>query len=99
MRLSTATVSDRCEVLPSELFVPTAADHPDGERNEMKISGRGSKRIAHRGDRDIKTQRRVIGHKLSPTSQQLPPKHVRGGTTTGSTRDIRMELVKRMSKK
>ena len=101
-RLSTAAVSDQCEVSPSELLVPTAADHPDGQRNEMKISGRGLKRVAHRSDREIKTQRQVIEHKLTPvnpTSLQLPPKNPRRGTTTASTRDIRMELMKRMSKK
>lgn len=102
LRLSTATVSDQCGVSPSELFVPTATHHLDGQRNEMKISGRGSKRIAHKSDREIKTQRQIIKHMLTPvnpTSQQLPPKNLRRRTTTDSTRDVRMELMKRMSKK
>lgn len=101
LRLSTVTVSDQCEVPPSEV-VPTTAVHSDRQQNEMKISWRGSKRIAHKSDREIKTQRQVIEHKLtpvSPTSQQLTPKNLRKGTTTGSSRDIRTELMKRMSKK
>ena len=101
LRLSTATV---CEVSPSELFVPTsaAADRPDRQRNEIKISGRGSKRIAHMSDKEIKTQRQVIEHKLTPvnpTTQRLSPKNPRRGTTTCGTRDVRSELMKKMSKK
>ena len=79
-----------------------SASSPNRERMEVKISGRETKRIAHKSDREIKIQREGIEHKLStpisPTSHRPLYKQLRKGNTTGST-NIRAELIKRLSKK
>ena len=97
-------------------FVPSMAGHPHAHSSLLpshtSITGKGRKRVAHKSEEEIKSQRQE--HKLStpvsPTLDPAPPSkrpRVRstsgGGSSSSSIRSskggIRADLMKKMTKK
>lgn len=111
LTLSTySSSSHSLSVSPSPEFETSLADNVASSSSSSRqrtethnIPGRGKKRVAHKSDKDIKSQRQGIKHKLltpvSPIHDAPPPKRPRKGSHTSNAKGIRADLLKKMSKK
>ena len=99
--LSSIAVSD---VSTSSEFVSARVSDqilsPTERTSETNIRGRGTKRVAHMSNTDIKIRRQDIEHKLLASASSPPAaKRPRISSTSSSRKGLRAELMKKMSKK
>lgn len=106
LRLSSSTAADHSDASPSS-FSARLTDHvspilsPTRQSSE-KVLGRGIKRVAHKSDEEIRSQRQNIEHKLiSSSSTQPQAKRPRVSSTSSSSnyKGFRAELMKKFTKK
>ena len=109
LKLSTSTTSGHSKHVSPDSSPKMAgyASHSSLSPNQQchaNILYKGRKRVAHKSDEEIKSQRQE--HKLttpvSPTSDPAPPSkrpRIRSNTTSGSKGGLRSDLLKKMTKK
>ena len=107
LKLSTSTASGHSKHMSlSPDFSPRMAGHVHvtSSLSPNQQMSKGRKRVAHKSDKEIKSQRQAIEHKLStpvsPTPGPAPPsKRPRMGSSTSSSGGIRADLMKKRTKK